>query len=143
VARQDGARIECGGKRPAKLPASLAEGAFLESTILTGLSNASRAAREEIFGPVVSVTPFSSEAEAIALANDSEYGLSATVWTQNLSRAHRVARALEAGIVWVNSWFLRDLRTPFGGTKRSGLGREGGIYSLEFYTELKNVCIKL
>ncbi len=92
---------------------------------------------------MVTVTPFDTEEEALALANDTKYGLSATVWTTNVKRAHRVAQAVEAGIVWVNTWFLRDLRTPFGGVKNSGIGREGGVYSLDFYTEFKNICIKL
>jgi aminomuconate-semialdehyde/2-hydroxymuconate-6-semialdehyde dehydrogenase len=87
--------------------------------------------------------PFDDEEEVIARANDSDYGLATAIWTSNLARAHRVARSIEVGLAWVNEWFLRDLRTPFGGTKRSGIGREGGIHSLEFYTELKNVCIKL
>ena len=98
---------------------------------------------EEIFGPCCHIRPFDSEAEAVALANSLPYGLSATLWSDNVSRAHRVAGQLEAGIVWVNSWFLRDLRTAFGGSKQSGIGREGGVHSLEFYTELKNICVKL
>ena len=142
-ARADGAKIEIGGERVRKLPKHLANGAFLEPTVITGLGRECRAQKEEIFGPVVSVTPFSTEEEAINLANDTRYGLSATVWTSNLKRAHRVGAALEAGIIWVNTWFLRDLRTPFGGIKNSGIGREGGIYSLDFYTELKNICVKL
>jgi aminomuconate-semialdehyde/2-hydroxymuconate-6-semialdehyde dehydrogenase len=89
------------------------------------------------------VTPFDSEEEAVAMANDTPYGLAAALWSRDVSRVHRVAARLEAGIVWVNSWFLRDLRTPFGGAKQSGIGREGGVHSLEFYTELKNVCVKL
>ena len=99
--------------------------------------------REEIFGPCCHVRPFDEEEDAIHLANDTRYGLAAAVWTGNVSRAHRVAGAIEAGIVWVNSWYLRDLRTPFGGMKRSGIGREGGVHSFEFYTETKNICIKL
>lgn len=142
-ARADGATIECGGERVTDLPGALAKGAFLQPTVITGLGQTCKAQTEEIFGPVVSVTPFETEEEAVHLANDSEYGLSATVWTSDLKRAHRVGAALEAGIVWVNTWFLRDLRTPFGGVKNSGIGREGGIYSLDFYTELKNICIKL
>jgi aminomuconate-semialdehyde/2-hydroxymuconate-6-semialdehyde dehydrogenase len=99
--------------------------------------------REEIFGPCCHVTPFDTEEEALRMANDTPYGLAAALHTTNLARAHRVGAKLDTGIVWVNSWFLRDLRTPFGGSKQSGIGREGGVHSLEFYTELRNVCIKL
>ena len=142
-ARADGATFECGGKVPDNLPDHLADGVFLEPTIITGLGPDCKAQRQEIFGPVVSITPFDTEAEVLALANDTRYGLGATVWTTNLGTAHRMSAALEAGIIWVNTWFLRDLRTPFGGMKGSGIGREGGVHSLEFYSELKNVCIKL
>ena len=99
--------------------------------------------REEIFGPCCHVRPFDSEDEVVALANANRYGLSTTLWTTQLARAHRMAARIEVGITWVNSWFLRDLRTPFGGAKQSGIGREGGVHSLEFYTSLRNVCIKL
>ena len=99
--------------------------------------------REEIFGPCCHVRAFDSEEEALRLANDTQYGLAATVWTRDLARAHRVSSRLDVGIAWVNSWFLRDLRTPFGGMKASGIGREGGVHSVEFYTEQRNVCIKL
>ena len=105
-------------------------------------SNA-RIVREEIFGPCCHVQPFDDEDEAIALANDTNYGLAATVWTESSARATRVAESLDVGIVWVNSWFLRDLRTAFGGAKQSGIGREGGVHGLDFYTELKNICVKL
>ena len=142
-AHEDGATFVCGGKRPEGLPAHLEHGAFLEPTIITGLGRDCHAQRNEIFGPVVTVTPFDTEDEVVELANDTEYGLSATVWTQDITRAHRVVGRLEAGIIWVNTWFLRDLRTPFGGMKESGIGREGGVHSLEFYSELKNVCVKL
>jgi len=142
-ARADGATFECGGKVADDLPDHLAEGAFIEPTVITGLGPDCKAQRQEIFGPVVSVTPFDTEEEVLALANDTRYGLGATVWTQNLGTAHRMSAALEAGIIWVNTWFLRDLRTPFGGMKNSGIGREGGVHSLEFYSELKNICIKL
>ncbi|MDX2469281.1 MAG: 2-hydroxymuconic semialdehyde dehydrogenase [SAR324 cluster bacterium] len=142
-ARKDGATFHTGGKAPTNLPKGFEKGAYLEPTIITGLDETCKAQREEIFGPVVSICPFKTEEEAIALANNSDYGLSATIWTENLKRAHRVAGEVEAGIIWVNEWFLRDLRTPFGGMKNSGIGREGGVYSLEFYTELKNICIKL
>ncbi|MBM3382215.1 MAG: aldehyde dehydrogenase [Betaproteobacteria bacterium] len=142
LAVADGGRILCGGKR-ARLEGECAHGYFYEPTILVNVPHHSRAIQEEIFGPVVTVTPFETEAEAIALANEPEYGLSASLWTENLSRAHRVARAVEAGIVWVNGWLLRDLRVPFGGMKASGLGREGGDWSHEFYTETKDICIQL
>ena len=119
------------------------DGAFVEPTIWTGLDDDSAIVREEIFGPCCHVRPFDSEDEVLALANDNPYGLAMAIWTENLSQAHRVAARIDVGIVWVNSWFLRDLRTPFGGSKASGIGREGGVHSLEFYTELSNVCIKL
>jgi aminomuconate-semialdehyde/2-hydroxymuconate-6-semialdehyde dehydrogenase len=99
--------------------------------------------QQEIFGPCCHVTPFDSEEEAVRMANDTPYGLAASVYSTNINRAHRVAAQLEVGLCWVNSWFLRDLRTPFGGSKMSGIGREGGVHSLEFYTELRNVCVKL
>ena len=105
------------------------------------MSHTCRTNQEEIFGPVVSLIPFETEAEVLKMANDSDYGLSATLWTENLSRAHRMANAIEAGIVWINTWLLRDLRTPFGGMKNSGIGREGGFEALKFFTETKNVCI--
>jgi aminomuconate-semialdehyde/2-hydroxymuconate-6-semialdehyde dehydrogenase len=125
------------------MPEDLAGGYWIQPTIWTGLPEDATVVREEIFGPVCHITPFDTEEEACRMANDTPYGLAATLWTENVSRAHRVADKLEAGIVWVNSWFLRDLRTPFGGSKQSGIGREGGVHSLEFYSELKNVCIKL
>ncbi len=118
-------------------------GYFVAPTIITNLNENCRTNQEEIFGPVVTVQPFNTEEEVIALANSTPYGLSATVWTQHLQRAHRVAGALKAGIVWVNCWLVRDLRTPFGGMKQSGIGREGGEEALRFFTEEKNVCIKL
>jgi aminomuconate-semialdehyde/2-hydroxymuconate-6-semialdehyde dehydrogenase len=125
------------------MPGALSGGAWIEPTIWIGLPESSPVVREEIFGPCVHVRPFDSEEEAVALANDTAYGLCAMVWTGSLSRAHRVAQLLDAGTVWVNSWFLRDLRVAFGGSKQSGIGREGGMHSLEFYTELKNVCLRL
>ena len=118
-------------------------GAFVEPTIWTGLDDDASIVREEIFGPCCHIRPFDNEDEVLGLANDNPYGLACAIWTENLSRAHRVAARMDVGIVWVNSWFLRDLRTPFGGSKASGIGREGGVHSLEFYTELSNVCIKL
>lgn len=139
IARNDGANILTGGKRPEEVE----KGYFLEPTIITGLDRNSRCVREEIFGPVVTVMPFDMEEEVIMQANDSHYGLSATIWTNDLRRAHRVAHQIEAGIIWVNTWFLRDLRTPFGGMKNSGIGRTGGMHSLDFYSELSNITIKL
>ena len=126
-----------------KLGTALACGSWIEPTIWTGLDEDSPVVREEIFGPCCHIRPFDDPDEAVALANDTGYGLACTLWTENASRAHRLGRRIDAGIVWINSWFLRDLRTPFGGTKRSGIGREGGASSLEFYTETRNVCIKL
>jgi len=142
LARDEGATVLTGGAVP-DMSGDLAHGAWVEPTIWTGLADDARVMREEIFGPCVHLRPFDTEAEVIALANDTEYGLSTTIWTQDLSRAHRVARHVDVGITWVNAWFLRDLRTPFGGAKQSGIGREGGVHSLEFYTELRNVCVKL
>ena len=141
-AKDDGATIVTGGGVP-KLDEGLAGGSWVEPTIWTGLPESSAVVREEIFGPCCHIRPFDSEEEAIALTNDTEYGLATTLWTTNLSRAHRVSAQIDVGICWVNCWFLRDLRTPFGGSKQSGIGREGGVHSLEFYTELRNICVKL
>ena len=141
-AEEEGATVVTGGGAP-NMPSDLAAGAWVQPTIWTGLPESATVVREEIFGPCCHVQPFDSEDQVIEWANDTKYGLAAAVWTENASRAHRVAAQLDAGIVWVNSWFLRDLRTPFGGMKHSGIGREGGVHSLEFYTELKNVCVKL
>jgi aminomuconate-semialdehyde/2-hydroxymuconate-6-semialdehyde dehydrogenase len=138
----EGATVVTGGGVPA-MAGDLADGSWVQPTIWTGLPETASVVREEIFGPCCHIRPFDSEDEVVTLANDTSYGLSSAIWTSNLQRAHWVAAAVEAGIVWVNSWFLRDLRTPFGGMKQSGIGREGGVHSLEFYTELKNVCIKL
>ncbi len=142
LAREEGADIVTGGSIP-NFGDERDNGSWIEPTILTGLPESARCVREEIFGPVCHVAPFASEEQAVAMANDSAYGLAGAVWTTNLSRAHRVARQIEAGIVWVNTWYLRDLRTPFGGVKLSGIGREGGIHSLAFYSEPTNICIKL
>lgn len=139
---EEGATVITGGGIP-EMPSALQDGAWVEPTIWTGLPDDAAVVTEEIFGPCTHIAPFDSEDEVIARANALDYGLAASVWTTNLARAHRVSAQIEAGIVWVNSWFLRDLRTPFGGMKQSGIGREGGVHSLEFYTELKNVCIKL
>jgi aminomuconate-semialdehyde/2-hydroxymuconate-6-semialdehyde dehydrogenase len=137
-----GAKVVTGGGVP-DMPGDLKNGAWIQPTIWTGLAEDSAVVREEIFGPCCHIRPFDAEDEAIALANDTPYGLATTIWTTNLARAHRVAARIDVGICWVNSWFLRDLRTPFGGSKESGIGREGGVHSLEFYTELRNVCVKL
>lgn len=142
LAVEEGATVVTGGGIP-EMPEDLADGCWIQPTIWTGLPETARVVKEEIFGPCCHIAPFGSEEEVIAKANDSDYGLACSIWTQNLSRAHRVAQRIEVGLVWVNSWFLRDLRTPFGGAKRSGIGREGGVHSLEFYTELKNICVKL
>lgn len=141
-AADEGANVVTGGGVP-DMAGDLAGGAWVEPTVWTGLPDASPILREEIFGPCCHISPFSDEGEVIGRANDTPYGLCASVWTGDMARGHRVSQALDVGIVWVNSWFLRDLRTPFGGAKQSGIGREGGVHSLEFYTELKNICVKL
>lgn len=141
LAKEEGAEVVTGGGIP-----DVAEqlgGWYIEPTVWTGLAQDSRCMQEEVFGPVCNVFPFDTEEEAVALANDSKYGLACAIWTSNLKRGHRVAAQIEVGLVWLNTWFLRDLRTPFGGAKLSGLGREGGHHSLDFYSELKNVCVKL
>ncbi|CAG2157886.1 2-hydroxymuconic semialdehyde dehydrogenase [Cupriavidus numazuensis] len=142
VARSEGATVVTGGGAPS-MPPELAEGHWVQPTIWTGLPESARVIREEIFGPCCHIAPFDTEEEAIALANATDYGLATTVWTQDLGTAHRMARAIDVGLCWINSWFLRDLRTAFGGAKASGIGREGGVHSLEFYTELRNVMVKL
>jgi aminomuconate-semialdehyde/2-hydroxymuconate-6-semialdehyde dehydrogenase len=141
-AKAEGATIVTGGGVP-DMPADLKDGHWVQPTIWTDLPETASVVREEIFGPCCHISPFDSEDEVINKANDNEYGLSTTIWTTNLSRAHRVAARVEVGITWINSWFLRDLRTPFGGSKQSGIGREGGVHSLEFYTETRNICVKL
>ena len=138
----EGATVVTGGGVP-NLPGELGEGAWVQPTIWTGLPETASVVTEEIFGPCCHIRPFDTEDEVLALANANRYGLSTTIWTQNLGCAHRMAAGVEVGITWVNSWFLRDLRTPFGGSKQSGIGREGGVHSLEFYTETRNVCVKL
>ncbi|MBV2263433.1 MAG: 2-hydroxymuconic semialdehyde dehydrogenase [Thauera sp.] len=142
VAVEEGATVVTGGGVP-DMPGELADGCWVQPTIWTGLPETARVIKEEIFGPCCHIAPFDTEEEVLEKANDNKYGLSCAIWTQDVSRAHRVAQKMEVGISWVNSWFLRDLRTPFGGSKQSGIGREGGVHSLEFYTDLKNVCIKL
>jgi aminomuconate-semialdehyde/2-hydroxymuconate-6-semialdehyde dehydrogenase len=140
MAVAEGATVVCGGGVP-RMAETLSCGAWIEPTIWTGLPESSPVVREEIFGPCCHIAPFSTEEEALALANDSPYGLAATVWTRDVGRCRRMGVGLEVGVVWINSWFLRDLRTPFGGSKLSGIGREGGVHSLEFYSELRNVCV--
>jgi aminomuconate-semialdehyde/2-hydroxymuconate-6-semialdehyde dehydrogenase len=142
LAKQEGGNILCGG-RQIKIFGRCENGYFVEPTVITSLDQNCRTNQEEIFGPVVTIMPFDTEDEAIAFANATTYGLSATIWTENLKRAHRVAHQIKSGIIWINCWLLRDLRTPFGGMKRSGIGREGGWEAIRFFTEVKNVCIKL
>jgi aminomuconate-semialdehyde/2-hydroxymuconate-6-semialdehyde dehydrogenase len=142
LAVQEGATVVTGGGAPT-MSGDLANGCWVQPTIWTGLPETARVMKEEVFGPCCHITPFDSEEEVLAKANDNDYGLATAIWTRDLARAHRVAQRMEVGIAWVNSWFLRDLRTPFGGSKQSGIGREGGVHSLEFYTELKNICVKL
>lgn len=141
-ARSEGATIVTGGGIP-DMPAALQGGSWVQPTIWTGLPETSAVIREEIFGPCCHIAPFDTVEEVIERANATPYGLAATVWTRDLGVAHRMGAELEVGICWINSWFLRDLRTAFGGSKQSGIGREGGVHSLEFYTELRNVCVKL
>ena len=141
-ARAEGAKVVTGGGAP-DMKGEYAQGHWVQPTIWTGLPESSPIIREEIFGPCCHIAPFDTEEEAIALANDTPYGLATTVWTSDLSTAHRMASAIKVGLCWINSWFLRDLRTAFGGSKASGIGREGGVHSLEFYTDLRNVMIKL
>ena len=141
LATEEGGQVLCGGHR--LHPEGVEGGFYVAPTVIEGLGPACRTNQEEIFGPVVTLQPFDTEEEALALANDTAYGLAATLWTTDLKRAHRVAAGIDSGIVWVNTWLLRDLRTPFGGVKASGLGREGGFDALEFFTEPQNICIKL
>jgi len=141
LAKSEGATILCGGKRP-ELNAPFNKGAFYEPTIIDGLPYSHRCATEEIFGPVITVHPFSNEEELLKQVNSTRYGLAGSVWTTNLQRAHRVSQNMITGMVWVNCWLHRDLRVPFGGVKDSGIGREGGDNSLDFFSESKNICIK-
>lgn len=139
IAKTEGHTILCGGNQITLT--DYEKGYYFEPTIIEVNTNQCRINQEEIFGPIVSIMPFKTEAEALKLANDTKYGLSATLWTSNLDRSMRLSHQLEAGIVWVNTWLNRDLRTPFGGSKQSGVGREGGFEALRFFTEPKNICI--
>jgi len=145
LARDLGGTIHCGGAPvpPSALPDRCKGGYFYQPTVISGLDPACRVEQEEIFGPAITITPFDTEEEALSLANATPYGLAATFWTSDLSRAHRFAAGLQAGIIWCNCWMLRDLRTPFGGMKQSGIGREGGEEALRFFTEPKNVCVRV
>jgi aminomuconate-semialdehyde/2-hydroxymuconate-6-semialdehyde dehydrogenase len=142
LAEVEGGNILCGSNEPVRLKGELEQGYFLRPVVIEGLPYDCRTNQEEIFGPVVTITPFDTEEEVLVYANSTEYGLSATLWTQDISRAQRISESLHAGVVWVNCWLLRDLRTPFGGMKHSGVGREGGLEALRFFTEPKNICIK-
>jgi len=142
LAREEGGRVLCGGQA-VHLEGEWAGGWYYEPTVIEGLGPECRVNQEEIFGPVVTLQPFDDVAKALSLANDTAYGLSSTVWTSSLEKAHRVAAGLHTGIVWINCWLVRDLRTPFGGVKQSGIGREGGFEALHFFTEPKNVCVAL
>lgn len=142
LAKSEGGKVLSGGNEVV-VSGRCSRGYFIQPTIIEGLSYTCRTNQEEIFGPVVTISPFNSVEEVIEMANSTKYGLSATVWTDNLTRAHQVAHQLHSGIVWINTWLLRDLRTPFGGVKNSGVGREGGFEALNFFTEPKNICVKL
>ena len=140
LAQEEGGKILCGGLSP-EMPDDLKGGYYLQPTLIEGLDPHCRTNQEEIFGPVATIIPFDTEDEAIQWANCTPYGLAASIWTQNVGRAHRVAQNLETGISWVNTWLMRDLRTPFGGVKQSGLGREGGWEAFRFFTDPQNICI--
>ncbi len=142
LAQEEGGTILTGGKRK-YLEDEYKDGYYFEPTVITGLPNSCRTNQEEIFGPVVTLMPFETVDEAINMANDTTYGLAATIWTSNVKQAHTIAHRLQAGIIWVNTWLLRDLRTPFGGMKNSGVGREGGEEALRFFSEAQNVCVKI
>jgi aminomuconate-semialdehyde/2-hydroxymuconate-6-semialdehyde dehydrogenase len=141
LAREEGARVLCGGETVTPPGERCRDGWFVAPTLLENLAPGCRTNQEEIFGPVATLLPFDGEDEAVALANDVRYGLAASIWSRDVGRCHRVAARVEAGLVWVNCWMVRDLRTPLGGTKESGLGREGGFEAMRFFTEPKNVCV--
>lgn len=142
LAQEEGGTILTGGER-VKMEGEYADGYYLRPTVIEGLEYTCRTNQEEIFGPVVTITPFDTEEEVLTMANSTTYGLAATIWTSNLKRAHRLGAQIESGIIWVNCWLVRDLRTPFGGMKNSGVGREGGFEALHFFTETRNICVKL
>lgn len=142
LAQEEGADVVTGGGIP-RFDDERDGGFYIQPTIYTGLPETARCVKEEIFGPVCHIAPFDSEEQAVAMANNTKYGLAASIWTSDLKRGHRVAQQMNVGITWVNCWFLRDLRTPFGGAGLSGIGREGGMHSLNFYSELNNICIRL
>ena len=142
LAQEEGGKILCGGARVI-IEGRCRNGWFVAPTIIENLSTECRTNQEEIFGPVVTLMPFDAEEEVVQYANSTSYGLAATIWTENLTRAHRLAHQIQSGMVWINCWMLRDLRTPFGGMKNSGVGREGGWEALHFFTETKNVCVKM
>ncbi|MEO8199656.1 MAG: aldehyde dehydrogenase [Gemmatimonadota bacterium] len=141
LAREEGGTVLCGGGPPESLPERCRHGFFVRPTVITGLGPECRVNQEEIFGPVVTITPFRDEAQVVGYANGTQYGLAASIWTSDLARAHRVAEQVACGTIWVNCWLLRDLRVPFGGMKNSGVGREGGDEAIRFFTEPKNVCV--
>ena len=142
LAKELGGKVLIGGEREI-LEGELKEGYYIQPTIIEGLASDCDINQQEIFGPVVSLIPFETEEEVIEMANSTKYGLSASIFTENISKGHRVAAKIDSGVIWINTWLLRDLRIPFGGMKHSGLGREGGFKSLEFFTEPKNVCVKI
>jgi aminomuconate-semialdehyde/2-hydroxymuconate-6-semialdehyde dehydrogenase len=142
LAKKDGGKILTGGKRP-QLSPPFDKGYFFEPTVIVNLDNKCQINQEEIFGPVVTILPFNDEADVVNQANDTDYGLACSIWTNDIDKAHRTAQKIETGIIWINCWMVRDLRTPFGGMKSSGIGREGGSYGLNFFRELKNICLKI
>jgi len=142
LAKEEGGQVLCGGERII-LDGELKGGYYIAPTIIEGLGYLCQTNQEEIFGPVVSLLPFKDEAHVVKMANSTRYGLAASIFTQNISKGHRVAAKIKSGVVWINTWMMRDLRIPFGGMKDSGVGREGGFKSLEFFTETKNVCLKI
>ncbi len=142
LAKKEGGKVLCGGEVNV-LTGAFSKGYFVKPTLIEGLDSNSRVNQEEVFGPVATLIPFDTEDEVVQMANSTRYGLAASIWTQNIAKGHRVAQKLETGIVWVNTWMLRDLRTPFGGVKESGVGREGGKHALEFMSEIKNICVGL
>jgi aminomuconate-semialdehyde/2-hydroxymuconate-6-semialdehyde dehydrogenase len=141
-ARELGGRVLCGGERGRVAGARCRDGWFMQPTVIDGLSAECETNQEEIFGPVVTLLPFDDEVDALRIANGTPYGLAASIWSRDIQRCHRLAARLESGLVWVNTWMLRDLRTPMGGVKQSGLGREGGVEAMRFFTEPRNVCVK-